>query len=63
MMTAYMILGKHHKNFAAAPSRCGYYVGLLAARAWAKANPDKGARDLIEADPEEIWQALVGEGG
>ena len=57
-MTPYMILAKHPAKVPGAPSRTGYFVGLLAARAWAEAKPEKSARQLIEAKPEELWRAL-----
>ena len=58
VMKSYMILGKPLGKVRGAPSRCGYFVGLLAARAWSEANPKKGPADLIKASADEIWAAF-----
>lgn len=57
--SAFMTLGKRLRPVPKAPSRTGYFVGLLAARAWSSAHPDKGAADLIAAPPKDLWEALV----
>lgn len=57
---AFMILGGELDSVKGAPSRCGYYVGLLAARAWQKANPKKSTAALLDASDKEIWAAFTG---
>lgn len=57
--SAFMTLGKRLGPVPKAPSRTGYFVGLLAARAWMEAHPDKKAADLIAASPNDLWRALV----
>jgi hypothetical protein len=54
----WMTLGKRLPQVTEAPSRCGYFIALLASRAWHGAHPDKGPADLIAAPAEEIWQAF-----
>ena len=43
---------------AGAPSRSGYFVMWLAARAWMEANPDAGVAELLAAAPDEVLAAL-----
>lgn len=56
--TPFVVLGRRHVAFPAAPSRTGYYVGWLAARAWTDAHPDASPRDLLDASTDEIFAAL-----
>jgi hypothetical protein len=42
-----------------APDRCGYYVGLLMAEAWTRANPKRPLGDLLDASPTDLWKALA----
>ncbi|NND96557.1 MAG: hypothetical protein HKN47_04415 [Pirellulaceae bacterium] len=41
-----------------APDRCGYYVGLLACRAWRQEHPDRTIADLIATSAQDILQSL-----
>jgi hypothetical protein len=43
----------------AAPDRCGYYVGLLACRAWQTAHPTAKPADLISAKASDVYNALA----
>lgn len=43
---------------AGAPSRSGYYVMWLAARAWLAAHPDAALRELLDAPAEDLLAAL-----
>ncbi|MBL8857435.1 MAG: hypothetical protein JNL28_02875 [Planctomycetes bacterium] len=59
VISNWMILGKGLPQIPEAPSRCGYFVALLASRAWQAEHPDKGPAELIAAPAEEIWQAFT----
>ncbi len=54
----YMILGQKLTSVPGAPSRCGYYVALLAVRGWQKAHPDLGAAELLATNPDDLWRTL-----
>jgi hypothetical protein len=40
------------------PSRSGYYIGWLAARAWAEKHPGKSHAELLTASADDIFSAL-----
>lgn len=50
--------GSKLSRVRSAPSRSGYYVGWLAARAWSKKHKEKGLAELLAASPDEIFEAL-----
>jgi hypothetical protein len=58
VINSYLVLGKPLDRVPGAPSRCGYFVGLLAVRAWQQAHPDSGPAELIETSAADIWQSL-----
>jgi hypothetical protein len=43
---------------AGAPSRSGYYIMWLAARAWLAAHPGAALRELLDAPAEDLLAAL-----
>ena len=59
-INSFMVLGKSLSDVKGSPDRCGYYVGLLACRAWVKANPKAKPADLIAANPAAILKSLAG---
>ena len=59
-INSFMVLGKSLPDVKGSPDRCGYYVGLLACRAWVKANPKATPADLIAAKPAAILRSLGG---
>lgn len=48
-------------DLPAAPDRCGYYVGLLACRAWHAAHPQRTPADLIATSADDVLSALSGD--
>ena len=60
LWTPWLTLGKPLQSVPGAPSRCGYYVALLAIRAWHAQHPEAGPAELLAADPEAFWEALGG---
>jgi hypothetical protein len=50
--------GNKLSKVSGAPSRSGYYLGWLAARAWSKKHSKKGYAELLAASPDEIFAAL-----
>jgi hypothetical protein len=59
VINKFMILGRPLPEVPGAPSRCGYFVAFLAARAWQGAHPKRGPAELIEARADEIWKAFA----
>lgn len=54
----WMQLGVPLDAVPGAPSRCGYYLGWLAARAWLEADPERDLAGLLRAAPEDVLGAL-----
>ena len=57
-INAFTMLGRKIPDLPAAPDRCGYYVGLLACRAWQEAHPRLTPADLIAASADDILKSL-----
>lgn len=54
----WLVLGVANDRVAGAPSRSGYYVAWLAARAWMDADPARGPADLLDASADDVLAAL-----
>ena len=58
VINSYLVLGKQLDQVPGAPSRCGYFVGLMAVRAWQQAHPESGPADLMATRAADLWQSL-----
>ena len=54
----FLALHKPLQAVPGAPDRTGYYVALLAIRAWVRQHPQRPLQDLFTVSPAEFWQAL-----
>lgn len=48
-----------HRDFPAAPSRLGYWVGWRAARAWRAAHPDEPLATLLSIPPDTLLKPIL----